>query len=149
MSEDNLAVIPPASSIAASGGAGHAIECFDPVRQAVFLQALARTPIIGVAARAAGVSTQTCYRMRTRSKDFAAAWDQAREDAVDEIESVAIRRAVEGSDVLMGRVLAAHRPDLYGAKVDVKLAGRIDFVVDLVPMGPPHDDVDAEAVEDL
>lgn len=157
MTDKDLSVIPQAPAIRpASGADGRIIETFDPVRQAVFLQALRSSPIVGQAARAAGITTTTAYRLRSRSRAFAEAWDRAREDAVDEIEAVAIKRACEGSDQLMGKVLAAHRPDLYGNKVDVRLGAKVEFVVDLVPMapGPPPDDgsielddLEAESVE--
>ena len=117
-------------------GAGAKIQqLFDPVRQAVFLQALRCSPIVGHAARAAGITVETAYRLRRRSKAFAGAWDEAREAAVDEIEDVAIKRAVDGSDQLMVQILRAHRPERYRPQIDVDVQGRVDIVVDLVPAG--------------
>jgi len=50
-----------------------------PQRQLAFLDALARTHCIAKAARAAGMSRESAYRLRARDPNglFAAAWDRA------------------------------------------------------------------------
>lgn len=53
---------------------------------------------ISAAARAAGVERKTAYAWRNGDEDFAAAWDDAIEQAADLIELEARRRAVEGVD---------------------------------------------------
>lgn len=52
-----------------------------PERQLRFLDALARTRSVTRAARAAGMSRESAYRLRTRKEGalFAAAWDRALE----------------------------------------------------------------------
>ena len=49
-----------------------------PARQLAFLETLARTRSIAAAARAAGMSRESAYRLRTRDPQglFAAAWDR-------------------------------------------------------------------------
>ena len=50
-----------------------------PDRQLDFLETLVRTGNVGVAARVAGMSRESAYRLRARQPDglFAAAWDRA------------------------------------------------------------------------
>ena len=61
-----------------------------------FLRALATTGIVSRAALAAGVQPSTVYALRKRDADFAAAFDDAMEQATDVMEAEARRRAVEG-----------------------------------------------------
>lgn len=131
---------------------GHELTAFHPVQQAYFLQELKRSPIVGRAARAAGVTVAQCYAMRKRSETFAAAWDESLIEAVDDLEQVAVERATSKSDRLLELLLKGHRPETYRDKLDVALASRVDIVVDLVPGLPgPHvesvepGDIDGEA----
>lgn len=145
-----LSAVPPAEL--RPGPHGRAVELFDPVRQAVFLQALAADPIVGRACRAAGINTATAYRLKERSPAFAEAWAEALTASVDDLEHVALERARDGSDSVLLRVLEAHRPERYSRKLDVKHAGTVDFVIDLVPMPASADgggdvlDTEAEVV---
>lgn len=129
---------------------GRELQCFEPVRQALFLQALKRTPIVGRACREAGVSVATAYRLRKRSRAFAQAWDESLGAAVDEIEQRAIDRAMDDSDRLMVKVLEAKRPEEYSPKVDMGAAARVQIVVDLVPGGftPTVEAEDVEVLEE-
>ena len=114
----------------------------------IFLAALADLPFVSMAAARAGLSRQTVYRMRKQDEAFAAAWDEAIEEAVDAIEAEAYRRALHGydvyltcakglildadgkpvmqrrySDLLLIMFLRAYRPELYRERrtVDVRL----------------------------
>lgn len=120
---------------------------FDPVRQAVFLQRMADKPIVGRAARAAGVTVGCVYAFRKRSAAFAAAWDEALVAGVDQLENRAIDRAMDKSDKLMELLLKGMRPETYREKVDAAAAMRVNIVVDLVEAGPGI--VDAEDVTTL
>jgi hypothetical protein len=108
-------------------------QLFDPVRQSVFIEAMKEKPIVGRAARKAGITVATCYAMRKRSASFAAAWDEALIQSVDEIDGEVIRRGMAGSDRLLIEAARAHRPEKYSPKLDVDVAGRVEIVVDLVP----------------
>ena len=59
--------------------AGGFWRCWTPARQLAFIDVLARTHSIAAAARAAGMSRESAYRLRARDPDgpFAAAWTQA------------------------------------------------------------------------
>lgn len=111
------------------------------VWEEAFLAVLRASGIVRHACEAAGVSRTTAYDRRERHPDFAAAWDEAMEDACDLLEAEARRRALEGvekpifwqgeqvatvreySDTLMTLVLKAHRPEKYRERVDSRLSG--------------------------
>jgi hypothetical protein len=155
--ESRGAVVPAARQVPAKTADGRLAlrELFDPMRQAVFLKELRAEPIVGKAARAAGITVATAYAMRKRSEDFAAQWDEALVEGVDGIEEELIRRGKAGSDRLLIEAARAHRPDKYSPKVDVAVQGAVEIVVDLVPgrfiptgtEGPVDDVEDAEYEE--
>ena len=100
-------------------------------RYARFIEELARTGNITGSAKTAGVSRRNIYRERENVKEFREAWDDAVEEAVDELEREARRRAVEGvakpvfyqgvqcgsiqefSDTLLIFLLKGARPEKY------------------------------------
>jgi len=125
-----------------------AMSPFDPVRQALFLQALKDKPIVGRAARRAGVTVATAYRMRKRSPVFAAAWDESLCAGVDTLEECAIDRALSKSDKLLEMLLKGMRPETYREKVDALAAMRVNIVVDLTREGVAGDIVEGEIEED-
>ena len=67
-----------------------------PERQATFLDQLTAHGGVRLAARAAGVSRQTAYRLRAKSAAFALAWDAARLAARPMAEDALACRAVDG-----------------------------------------------------
>jgi transposase-like protein len=102
--------------------------------RATFLRELRKRGNVSDAARKARIDRTTAYRWRDAEPEFAAAWDEAIEHAIDVMESEAYRRAVEGvdepvfgrigkdqdgevgtirkySDALMNTLLKAHRPE--------------------------------------
>jgi hypothetical protein len=103
-------------------------------RRALFLRELARSPVVGRAARFAGLSLSNLYRLKREDERFSAAWDEALTAAVDDIEQAAIDRALEKSDKLLETILKAKRPEEYRERVDVQVAAVGQIVVDLVPM---------------
>ncbi len=65
-------------------------------KQRAFLAAFARMGLIGEAAKAAGCDRRSHTRWRATSPDYAAAFDEAKETALETFEGEARRRAVEG-----------------------------------------------------
>lgn len=63
-----------------------------------FLEALRTQGVVSAAARAVGISPSTVHTRRRNDADFAAAFDDAMEEAVDMAEAEAWRRAVTGYD---------------------------------------------------
>src|SRR4051794_28958869 len=106
-----------------------------------FLDRLAETSNVAAACRHAGISRQTAYVNKAANAEFAALWDQAIEDATDDLELEARRRAKDGcekpvfyqgeecgsvreySDTLMIFLLKAHRPDKYRENSRLDLSG--------------------------
>lgn len=66
-------------------------------RQA-FLDSLRVTGNVSAAARLVGKARASLYRIRRNDPDFAAAWQDALEEAVDWLELEALRCAVEGTE---------------------------------------------------
>jgi hypothetical protein len=101
------------------------------VRKACFIDILRRTANVSRAAREAGLSSSTAYEHRARHPSFAAAWDAAIAEALDELEDALIARAKHGvekpvyfrgqqvgsvrtySDALGMFMLKARRPEIY------------------------------------
>lgn len=78
-----------------------------------FLAVLRREGNVREACRAAGVSRQVAYRRRNQDSEFRAAWDEARDEAIDQLEEVAFERARRASDTLLIFLLKSHRPTVY------------------------------------
>ena len=100
-----------------------------------FLRALAKSPSITVAARAARVSRQTAYNHKDADPIFAAKWDDALNQSLDllEHELFEFAKALKNCDpgTASARVkaaeiqLRAHRRNIYGDKAEVAFAGGI------------------------
>lgn len=87
--------------------------------RALFLEALRRSPSVSTAARMAQISRQHVYKARAADAEFAAAWDDALEQAVDDLVAAAWKRARGKSDVLAIFLLKAHRPEVYRERIEV------------------------------
>lgn len=100
-------------------------------RRRMFLEVLAETGNVSVAARKAKVSRSHAYARRVTEPEFATEWDQAVEAATDLLEAEARKRALEGvetphfhqgkmagvvtrySDALLMFLLKARRPEIF------------------------------------
>jgi len=65
-------------------------------RQALFVEALAETGSVHMAAKSAGLSARSAYALRIRSAPFAQAWDAAQQLAVGRLSALAFDRAIHG-----------------------------------------------------
>lgn len=110
-------------------------------RKARFLKELTKRANVSAAARAAMVDRSTPYHWREMDEEFARAWDEAVEVAVDALEGEAWRRAAIGvlepvfqkgaqvgqirrySDTLMITLLKAHRREKYSEKQQLEHTG--------------------------
>lgn len=113
-----------------------------------FLEELAQSGNVTLAAQAAGSNRNTFYEHRKADDAFAADWDEALEIATDALEAEARRRALHGveeplvskgrilrdddgnpvvirrySDSLMQMLLRAHRPEKYRERTETKHVG--------------------------
>ena len=70
-------------------------------KQRRFIEVLADTGLVGLAANEVGMSRQSAYALRRarHAGAFARAWDQARERAGSIVEDIAFERAIEGQEV--------------------------------------------------
>ena len=69
---------------------------FTKDRRGAFLRALADSGIVSLAAGIAGITRARAYQVRKADLVFAAAWEEAEEQAADRLEAEAWRRAVAG-----------------------------------------------------
>jgi hypothetical protein len=69
-------------------------------KQRRFIETLADTGLVNVAARAVGMSRESAYRLRRSAHGaaFARAWDAARHHAGGLVEDIAFERALEGTE---------------------------------------------------
>lgn len=93
-----------------------------------FLETLRNTGNVRLSCTAAGIDRTTAYKAREKSPEFAAGWADALEDGVDVLEATARKRAMAGSDMLLLALLKAHRPHVYGDRVqqDIHLRTEVD-----------------------
>lgn len=112
-----------------------------------FLEALEDTGMVTEACRRAGVGRTTAYVHRQHDEDFALAWHEVEERAIERMEREAYRRAVEGvekplvsggqlvttcteySDGLMTTLLKAHRPEKYRDNYKIEHSGKVEHTV--------------------
>ena len=65
-------------------------------RQMLFIETLAETGSVHMAAKAAGLSARSAYALRVRSAPFARAWDAGQQLAVGRLSALAFDRAIHG-----------------------------------------------------
>ena len=65
-------------------------------RQRVYIETLAESGSVHLAAKSAGLSARSAYALRVRSPRFAAAWDAAQQLAVGRLSALAFDRAIHG-----------------------------------------------------
>ena len=88
-----------------------------------FIEAFRASGIVRLAALSAGIDRDTVYKRAGRDPLFAAAWAQAREDAIDVLEAEARRRALSVSDSLLMFLLRANRPTMYRDNARLEVTG--------------------------
>src|ERR1043165_6824291 len=89
-------------------------------RKKKFIAALTTHGTVFHAAQAAGVSRQTAYRWQREDPEFADQWEEARENAVDVVESTIYQQAVGGNTLAAIFYLKAHRP-IYRDRLNIDL----------------------------
>jgi hypothetical protein len=89
-----------------------------------FLEFLASTCNVTLACRAAGVDRTVAYDHKREMPDFAAAWEDAKEAAIEILEGEAWQRARKQSDTLMIFLLKAHKPEKYRERTEMDITSK-------------------------
>lgn len=90
----------------------------------IFLKEMRETCNVSHSARTSGVGRRTVYDWRDAEPDFAAAWDDAEQEAMDHLEKVARDRAIDGSDRMLEILLKAHRPEKFTDRLKNEHTGK-------------------------
>jgi hypothetical protein len=90
----------------------------------VFLAALAASPNVAKAARAAGVNRSYTYEARKADAEFASRWDDVMEESLDDLEASALDRAKDDTTLTIF-ILKNRRRETYGERVSTEHSGGI------------------------
>jgi hypothetical protein len=91
----------------------------------LFLETLAKSCNVAESCRRANISRSAAYAWQLDDDDFAKAWADAVDEAVDKLEQKAWDRATDdGSDRMLEILLKAHRPEKYVERFKGELTGR-------------------------
>lgn len=96
-------------------------------KKSEFLTALRDMPNVSAACRLIGVANKTMYEHRKEDAEFAAAWDDAIKEGAENLEAIAMRRAMEShtSDTLMIFLLKGLFPEKYRENVKQEHSGDV------------------------
>ena len=101
----------------------------------VFLETLREHGLVIRAAKEAGINRRTAYAARERSKEFAADWDEALEEARENLEAHVVEFIYSGSEKIhidtAKWALSRLWPDRYGDKKEVSIAVGEKFEIEL------------------
>ena len=100
-----------------------------PSWQERFLWLFGQNLNVASSAAGAGVHRRTVYKERDKDPEFAAAWDDAKREAIERLEAAAFARAQNMSDLLLIFLLKAHRPEVYRENVQQLHTGAIEVIV--------------------
>ena len=89
-----------------------------------FLESLRRFANVREACRVAGVSRSMVYARRGKAKKFREAWDDAIEEALDNIELAVVSASLKGDMATARWFLSRRRPQVYGDRVAMEHTGR-------------------------
>ena len=92
--------------------------------RSAFLKALAKTPNVSLAAKAAGVSARTAYNHRDDDPVFGEQWLDALNRSVDKVEAKVFQQAIDGDTQLQMFILKSHRRQIYGDVSRMEIDGR-------------------------
>ena len=139
-----------------------------PKKQEAFIAALRQCGNVLDACTTSGVVRRTAYKWRTDDEVFAAAWEEALDEAADRMEQEAFRRAVEGtekpvfgslgrgmgsgevgrvreySDTLLIFLLKAARPEKFRERAEVQHGGSAHITVTYADLAPPAQGADGD-----
>ena len=133
---------------------------FTEKRKKLFLQVLSEQANISQACRAVNIDRQTAYNAKEDDAEFAEAWDNAHEQAIDRLEAEAWRRAHDGfrepvyyqgepvgyirkySDRLMELLLTSSRPEKYKQRWQGDINATGNLKLEIVDYATANEDPD-------
>ena len=89
----------------------------------LFLQTLRNSACVWASCQLAKIERSTAYRARDKDEKFRQAWNEALEDACDQLEYALRRRALATDTTAAIFLLKAHRPEKYREVVRQELTG--------------------------
>ncbi len=92
----------------------------------LFLDAFRESGIISQAIMVAGVSRGQLRSALDKDPEFLEAFHDAKADAIDSLETEAVRRAKDGSDQLLMFLLKSHRPEVYRENHKIEVSGHLE-----------------------
>lgn len=101
----------------------------NPTWQDRFLALFGQSLNISRSALGAGVDRQTVYREKAKDPEFAAAMQEAKNEAIERLEAAAFERAQNMSDVLLIFLLKSHKPEIYRESFDQRHSGQVEVIV--------------------
>lgn len=99
-----------------------------------FIKSLRAVPNVKVACKAAGINRWTAYRHRKDNPQFAALWQDALDQSIDELEGRAFEIALHGDQQshatcqLITWLLRCHKPETYADTQRHELLGGIVLI---------------------
>lgn len=84
-----------------------------------FLTALRNSGNVRASAQKVGISRRLAYKVREEEPEFKKLFDDAQEDAIDLLEAMARKRAMEGDTTLLIFMLKSLRRSVYGDRLRV------------------------------
>ena len=101
-----------------------------PQKKGKFLKSLSTgIPNVARACRAAAIGRTLAYQWRKDDPDFAEQWENAYQNAIDNLEETAWKRAgreKNPSDTLLIFVLKSNRREIYGDRQQIEHQGKIE-----------------------
>jgi hypothetical protein len=123
-----------------------------PKKESQFLEVLRKTADVSKACKTIKTGRATVYEWRKKDSLFAAAWDDAIEEAIETAEGEAYRRATKGtlkpvfykgvkcgsireySDTLLIFLLKAGKPEKYRERFEQRIEGELTANIVRVPV---------------
>ena len=91
-----------------------------------FLASMRKLPNALKAAKAAGVTRQAAYKERALNPEFAAQWDEAKREGIEDVERIMMELARlrdPKHNTIRMFMLRAHMPEVYGDRSELLLRG--------------------------
>jgi len=102
-----------------------------PTKKEKFLKSLSTgVPNVSKACKAAAIGRTLAYEWKKEDAEFSEEWDNAYQNAVDNLEETAWRRAMrqkDPSDTLLIFLLKGHRKERFAEKTQVEHMGKIEI----------------------